>query len=139
MAMDFSNITKVMMPVNGQQKEVVKITDSQGRVIWQAVRKLQELVLSNQKGGRPADSYWRFDIYNPNPVKVECIVHFKIRSENGVTESEVQQNIVINANDNALFSSTLVYGETYLIFGRYYELSAPGWEGIEYGRLRFGK
>ena len=135
MAFDFSKATKVMIPVNGQQKEAVKITDSQGRVFWQAVRKLQELVLSNQKGGKPKDSYWRFDISNPNPVKVECIVHFKIRSENGVTTGEVQQNIVINANADASFSSILAYGEEYLLVGRYYELSAPGWEGIEHGRI----
>ena len=134
MAFDFSKATKVMIPVNGQQKEAVKITDSQGRVIWQAVRDLQKLELSNQKGGRLKDSYWRFDIYNPNPVEVECIVHFIIQSENNTT-NEVQQNIIVGARGNATFSSILVYGEKYLPVGRYYELSAPGWKGIENGRI----
>lgn len=132
MAIDFARITSVEIPVNGQQKKVTKIADSQGRVIWQAVRDLQELVLSNRKGGGLKDSYWRFNIYNPNPVKVECIVHFRIQSENN-TVNEVQQNIVINARGNATFSSTLVYGEKYLPIGRYYELRAPGWKGIEHG------
>lgn len=57
MAMDFTRITSVAIPVNGQPKKVSKITDSHGRVIWQAVRDLQELELSNQKGGKLKDSY----------------------------------------------------------------------------------